>query len=135
MKSILSIAGLTGCAIAATNVAAADTSADWAAAKQVDVVLKDFDFVPKDIQLQRGQRYRLHLVNQGSGGHNFSAPKFFAAAQLAPADAVALKKGGIDLKKGESRDVRLIPSAGTYKLKCTHFMHSGFGMKGSITVG
>jgi plastocyanin len=135
MKSILSMVGLIGCAIAATNVAAAGAGADWAAAKQVDVVLADFDFAPKAIQLQQGQPYRLHFVNQGSGGHNFSAPEFFAGAQIDPADAGALTKGGIELKKGESRDVRVIPSAGSYKVKCTHFMHSAFGMKGSITVG
>ncbi len=37
--------------------------------------------------------------------------------------------------KSHSFDLRLTPArAGTYPLKCTHFMHSGLGMTGTITV-
>jgi plastocyanin len=30
--------------------------------------------------------------------------------------------------------VHLVPAAGTYKLTCTHTMHTMFGMKGTIVV-
>jgi len=114
--------------------ALAQPTADWASAKQVDVVLSNFAFTPEVLRLQHGHAYRLHFVNQGSGGHNFSAPDFFSRARIDPADSAALKDGKIELKKGEARDVRLIPAQGSYKVKCTHFLHTGFGMKGSILV-
>ena len=120
--------------ILAVALASAAPAADWSQALQVNVELSNFDFSPKTLNLHHGQPYRLHLTNRGSGGHNFSAPAFFKAATIAPQDAAAIVKGGIDLDKGESRDVLIIPASGQYKLKCTHFMHTMFGMKGSIVV-
>lgn len=119
---------------AALSPAMAATAPDWAHAQRIAIALSDFKFTPKTLSLRHGQAYRLHLTNTGSGGHNFSAPAFFRAATIAPEDTAAIVKGGVDLKKGESREIRLIPTAGRYKLKCTHFLHSGFGMKGQIVV-
>lgn len=127
-------AGVVAILLGAGIAQAAQVPPSWEAAKKVDVVLSDFDYSPKALQLQQGQAYRLHFVNQGSGGHNFSAPDFFASARLDPADAAAITKGKIEVPEGESRDVRLVPAAGSYKVRCAHFMHSAFGMKGSITV-
>lgn len=124
---------ITAAAAAAAPLFAAP-GPDWDHARQIDVELSNFDFTPKTLTLRHGQPYRLRLVNRGSGGHNFSAPAFFKAATIAPDDAAAVAKGAIELAKGESRDVRLIPAAGRYKLKCAHFLHSGFGMKGEILV-
>jgi len=107
---------------------------DWSTAQPVTVTLSNFAIAPDDLHLKAGQPYRLHFVNSGSGGHNFSAPAFFQAAQLDPADQGLLTKGSIELGKGETRDVRLVPTAGSYKVKCTHFMHSAFGMKSMINV-
>jgi len=107
---------------------------DWDHAQRIDVELSNFDFTPNRLTLRHGQPYRLHLTNKGSGGHNFSAPAFFKAATVAPEDAATVAEGAIELGKGESRDIRLVPAMGRYKLKCTHFMHSGFGMKGEIVV-
>ena len=40
-----------------------------------------------------------------------------------------------NLDGGQSADITLVPERpGTYPLRCTHFMHSAFGMRGSITV-
>jgi uncharacterized cupredoxin-like copper-binding protein len=108
---------------------------DWGTAHEIDVRLSNFHFTPDKIQLQHGQAYRLHLVNEASGGHNFDAGAFFAAAQVAPSDQAKLKKGAVDLKGGETVDIRLVaPAAGTYKLHCSHFLHSSFGMTGEIVV-
>ncbi len=131
-KSLLTI-GTAACAMAVSPALAA-TDLDWDHARQVNIELSNFDFTPKTLTLHHGQPYRLRLSNTGSGSHNFSSPAFFKAATIAPEDAAAVAKGGIDLKKGESRDVRIVPARGRYKLKCTHFMHSAFGMKGKIVV-
>lgn len=99
-----------------------------ASAPRVEIVLANFSFTPSALHLKAGQPVTLHFVNQGSGGHNFSAPEFFHAAGVVPG-------GKIDLKKGESRDVALTPRAGHYDVRCTHFLHTSFGMTGTIDVG
>jgi plastocyanin len=113
---------------------AAPTSAQNAA--RIEIQLANFKFTPADIKLAAGQPVTLHFVNKGSGGHDFTAPEFFKAATMDAATRTKLgKKGRIDLSAGESADVTLTPKAGAYKVKCGHFLHAGFGMTGTITVG
>ena len=108
---------------------------DWGTAHEIEVRLSNFKFTPDTIRLRHGEAYRLHLVNEASGGHNFDAAQFFAAAQVSPSDRGKISKGVIELKKGETADIRLVaPAPGTYKLHCSHFMHSTFGMTGQIVV-
>jgi plastocyanin len=102
--------------------------------QQINVILSNFAFTPQNLRLNRGQAYRLHFVNQGSDAHNYSAPEFFAAARVNPADVGTVSGGKVELAKGESRDVRLVPAAGSYNVACTHLLHASFGMTGSITV-
>jgi uncharacterized cupredoxin-like copper-binding protein len=103
--------------------------------KRVDIVLANFSFTPAAIQLKAGQQVTLHFDNQGSGGHDFTAPEFFKAATMDSATRAKLgKKGKIELSKGQVADVVLTPKSGTYKVKCGHFLHAGFGMTGTITV-
>lgn len=97
----------------------------------VQVALSSFDFTPSAIHLRAGAPVVLHLVNAGSGGHNFSAPEFFAAAHdvSGPVDHGKVEVGG-----HRSVDIRLVPAAGHYRLRCTHMMHTAFGMSGEIAV-
>jgi plastocyanin len=125
---VLLAIGLCGSASAATRPPAGRR------AQPVDIILSDFAFTPQNVRLHHGQTYQLRFVNQGSGGQNFSAPEFFAAAQISAADAAAASGGKVELGKGQSRTVRLIPAAGSYKMACTHFLHASYGMTGSITV-
>lgn len=127
------IVAVSAC-FASVQATSAANAPDWHGATQVDVELSNFDFTPKRLVLRRDQPYRLRLTNRGSSGHDFSAPAFFKAAIVATEDAAAVVKGRIDVKKGETRVVRIVPRAGRYKLKCTHFMHAAFGMKGEIIV-
>lgn len=113
----------------------ASTFAEEAAPARVSVVLANFSFTPADLQLAADEPVTLHFVNEGSGGHNFVAPEFFAAAQMDEATRARLgKKGVVELGKGEATDVTLTPHPGSYEVKCTHFLHAGMGMKGTITV-
>ncbi|MBA2919517.1 multicopper oxidase domain-containing protein [Sphingomonas sp. MAH-20] len=108
---------------------------DWGTAHQIDVHLTNFHFTPDRLEMRHGEAYRLHLINDASGGHNFDASQFFAAAQIAPSDQAKIRKGSVELKGGETVDIRLVaPAAGTYKLHCSHFLHSSFGMTGEIAV-
>lgn len=99
----------------------------------VDVALSSFKFAPATIRLHHGQRYVLRLTNTAGGAHDFSAEKFFSAAQVVP-DA-PVRKGSVEVGGGETVTIALTaPAAGTYPVRCTHFMHTAFGMKAAIVV-
>lgn len=136
MKSAwITAAALVCCGTGALAATPARVPARTSAQGQpVNIVLSDFAFTPSALQLRQGQAYQLRLINRGSGGHNFSAPQFFAASQVNPDDRGLVAGGKVELGKGESRTIRLVPAAGRYRVTCTHFLHEGFGMVGSIGV-
>ena len=103
---------------------------------QVTMTLANFSFTPADLHLRAGQPVTIHFVNEGSGGHDFTAEEFFAAATMDAANRTRVgdTKGRVSLGKGESSDVTLVPKAGTYKVHCSHFGHTALGMTGEITV-
>jgi plastocyanin len=104
-------------------------------ATPISVTLTDYAFTPGTLDLKTGATYQLHFVNSGSKDHNFSAPEFFAAAQVAADDQAKLSKGIVELGSGKSVDITVTPgSAGTYAVECTHFMHKMMGMHGNIVV-
>ena len=101
--------------------------------ERVSIELSNFKFTPKTITLHHGQHYVLHFSNTASGGHDFVAKAFFAAAKLDTPGSV--KDGEVELDGGESVDVGLTaPQPGKYEAHCSHFMHTTFGMTGSIVV-
>ena len=121
---------------AALSLSAVSAAGAQGAGQQVvSVVLSSFKFSPDSLTLQHGRTYRLHLANTSGGGHDFTAPEFFASSQIAPADRAKVVDGKVKLSGGQSLDIDLTPEKpGTYPLHCSHFMHSGMGMKGRITV-
>lgn len=98
----------------------------------VTVQLSNFSFAPNSIELRAGAPTTLHLRNSSHGGHNFSAPQFFAAARIDPRSAAYVRNGAVEVPGGGAVNVTLVPAAGSYRLKCTHTLHSSFGMKGTI---
>ena len=116
-------------ALTPTGAAVAQTAAPIA------ITLTDYAFTPGALNLKAGTAYQLHFVNNGSKGHNFSAPDFFAASQIAPEDMAKVKNGTVELANGSAADITVTPGrAGTYAFVCTHFMHRAMGMHGEITV-
>jgi plastocyanin len=101
------------------------------APRVVEVRLSNFDFSPSAITLPAGRPVVLRLVNSGGGGHNFSAPQFFAAATGVSGP---VRRGTVEVPGRQSVEIRLTPARGTYRLKCTHTLHSAFGMNGQIIV-
>ncbi len=101
----------------------------------VEVRLSNFNFTPETIILDHGRPYTLRLVNIADGGHDFSAPVFFAAASVAPDDRRWVTEGKVEVAPGQVREIHLTaPAAGSYKLKCTHTFHKMMGMSGTIVV-
>ena len=107
---------------------------DFTGAETAEVKLASFSFTPAELNLQAGRPYILKVINTASGGHDFSAPQFFAAATIAPQDAARIAGGKIKLHSGETALIHLVPAAGKFKLVCTHFGHAFMGMTGKIIV-
>lgn len=99
----------------------------------VELQLKNFAFTPSTVRLRRGIPVVLRLVD-ASGSHSFSAPELFAASTLEPATAALIRNGKVEVRE-EGVELRLTPNTpGSYAFRCTHFMHSAFGMKGTVSV-
>jgi uncharacterized cupredoxin-like copper-binding protein len=138
MKSVfcaLSVCLLAGCvSTQPIDPQIASSSADFSEAETVEVKLSNFKFAPSTIELKAGQPYNLRLTGAASGGHDFTAPEFFAAAKVMSGDASIIRSGNVELNSGEAVTVRLIPAAGEYRLVCTHTGHAALGMVGKIIV-
>jgi plastocyanin len=113
---------------------AAGIAAPSVAQSTAPVELSNFKFTPQQVNLRAGVSTILQLHNSSSGGHSFSAPAFFAAAQVDAASAGLIHDGKIDVPAHGTVQVALTPRAGQYALKCSHLFHSSFGMKGTIAV-
>lgn len=104
---------------------------DSPAPQTVEVRLSSFAFEPRELRLAAGRPVVLRLTNTGGGGHNFSAPQFFAAATGVSGP---VEDGEVEVAGHQTVEVRLTPARGRYRLRCTHTLHSTFGMRGTITV-
>jgi plastocyanin len=99
------------------------------ATQVVDVA--SFSFAPKPIHLAAGRPVTLIFVNHSGSGHDFTAQRFFANSRIVAGSAA---EGEIELGPHQTRSVTLVPSAGTYKAHCSHFMHKQLGMSDAIIV-
>jgi plastocyanin len=100
----------------------------------ITVRLSSFAFTPERIRLKAGVPIRLRLVNESDGGHNFSAPTFFAASTFLPGSSVP-SNGALEVGSHETVEITLVPGApAVYPLECIHFLHSTFGMHGTVEV-
>jgi uncharacterized cupredoxin-like copper-binding protein len=100
----------------------------------ITIHVSNFAFSPDRLHLRSGVPVRLHIVNDGTGSHNFSAPALFLLASAFP-DGAPPASGKVELGPWGSEDLLFVPRAtGTYKLECTHLLHRLFGMTGNIVV-
>jgi plastocyanin len=115
--------------------AMAQTPQEPAAAPVViPIRLSNFAFTPDHLRLRVGVPVRLQLVNESSGGHSFVAPAFFAASAFAPGSAPP-PGGKLEVAGRTTVELTLIPrTPGSFAVECTHFLHTLFGMKGTIVV-
>ncbi len=112
----------------------AAASIDWSTAKTVTVKMTDFAYAPKQVTLPGAEPVRLILVNNGTDLHDFSSPGFFAAASYRPGGTMP-KGGKVAVEKDQTAEIDLVPGApGQFPLECTEFLHTLFGMTGTISV-
>lgn len=129
----IGVVALSSCgALAQAQHTAEATSASPNA---IEITLSSYAFTPQVIELKSGGTYRLHFVNSASKSHNFSAPEFFQAVTVAPADKSKVSDGKVELDEGQAVDVTVTANTpGTYAVECTHFLHASFGMKGQAII-
>lgn len=120
--------------LAAAVLVLASPSPAAALPTEATVQLSNFQFAPATLVLQASTPVILHLRNLGGGGHSFDAPAFFAAARLDPGSAALVHNGKVEVPGHATVTLSLTPAAGRYPLRCSHTLHSTFGMKGTITV-
>ena len=125
----------SGVLVLTASLLASPSGALAQTATPIAITLSNYAFAPATLDLHAGTTYQLHFTNSGSKDHNFSAPAFFAAAQIAADDQGKVRQGSVELASGQSVDVTVTPGqAGTFPVECTHFMHKTMGMHGSIIV-
>jgi uncharacterized cupredoxin-like copper-binding protein len=134
----LPISILTGAVIAAgvfvaTRHGNAAAPVDWSNAQRVEIRMIEYELVPKELRFRRGEPYQLHLVNEGTEGHDFTAPDFFTSVQIKNADALNASGTSVFLQPGETTDIYFIArDAGLFAPRCTD--HDWAGMTATIVI-
>ena len=103
--------------------------------QQIAIQMSNFAYSPNSIEMSPGSDYLLHFVNTGSAGHDFASAELFAAVKVAPEDRAKISDGSVEVEGGATVDVRVTAvKPGTYKFRCTHFLHTSFGMTGTAVI-
>jgi hypothetical protein len=114
--------------------AAAQREPEWRIAVETDILLHPFRYEPSVIRLAAGVPVKLHFVNNGRANLSFSAPDFFAAAQVRRRDLRWVRGGRLHLAPGERRTIALVPAPGRYRARSAYLLHRLRGMSAQIIV-
>jgi uncharacterized cupredoxin-like copper-binding protein len=121
-------------AAAILSAAAFAVPASVAAAPQKPVVaitLASHFYQPNPIYLPGGVPVRLIFTNRAGKTHDFTAPQFFGSARILAGRAPG---GKVQVQKGSTTVIELVPARGTYKVHCGQPFHTMLGMTGRIIV-
>ena len=97
----------------------------------VTITLASHYYNPNPIYVAGGVPVRLIFQNRAGKTHDFTAPEFFRSARLLAGSAPG---GEVELRKGQSAVVVLVPTRGTYKVHCGQPFHTMLGMTARIVV-
>ena len=126
---------VTFVASAATNSPAAPiVEGTYGAPRPVNISLTSFNLSPETLQLKAGEPILLRIANDSGLAHDLTAPEFFKAAAIRPADAMRIVSGKIAVSPHNSLIIAMIPAAGRFPVKCSHPFHKMLGMSGIIVV-
>ena len=130
----LAVAMLLALAWIAAKPGVAQQTVPQSSTGTLTISLSNFAFDPEHIRLKVNTPIQLRLVNESGGGHSFSAPTLFAASSLEPGSSVPTG-GKVEVGSHQTVDIVLAPRVpGQYRVECTHFLHTLFGMHGTIEV-
>jgi hypothetical protein len=114
--------------------APASAAPEWRQARDYEVRLSSFDIEPQVMRFRAGEPLRLRLVNISQQTHSFDADGFFAAAQLRPREAQAVRGGKVVVPPGDVREILLVPRAGRYSAHSGSLFSRVLGMSSRIIV-
>jgi len=97
----------------------------------VYITLASYAFQPSPIYLPAGVPVRLIFTNRSGSTHEFDAPQFFRAARILAGSA---PNGEVEVKKGRTAVIDLVPARGTYKVHCGRPFHTMLGMTSRVIV-
>jgi len=97
----------------------------------VYITLSSYAFQPSPIYLPAGVPVRLIFTNRSGSTHEFDAPQFFRAARILAGSA---PNGEVEVKKGRTAVIDLVPARGTYKVHCGRPFHTMLGMTSRVIV-
>jgi len=93
----------------------------------------EYEIVPRELRFRRGVPYRLHLVNAGKEGHDFTAPDFFTSVQVKNTDALNRSGTSVFLQPEQTTDIYFIAqNAGLFAPRCAD--HDWAGMTATIVI-
>lgn len=118
-------------ALGIAALASTSSSAQPAATPVQQILMYSYGYTPNPIVLAAGKPVTLTFVNRAGKGHDFTAKRFFASSRIV---AGSVAGGEVDLKRGQSKSVTLIPAAGQYKVHCARPFHKMMGMRADIVV-
>ena len=95
------------------------------------VSLYSYGYAPQILHLAAGRPVTLQFVNRSGSGHNFTARQFFRSSRILAGRADG---GEVELGRGQSASLTLVPARGRYPVHCGHAFHKMFGMSGTIIV-
>ncbi len=106
---------------------------DWTKAELVTVRMVEYHFVPDHLSFRQGTAYRLHLQNDGTELHEFTAPEFLKAIEIGNPEVLGGYGKEIVLQPHEQKDLYFVArQPGNYKLICAD--HDWAGMTGEIVI-
>ena len=111
----------------------ADPGIDWSKVDVVTVVMMDYAFSPPRVTFRHGVPTRLHLINNGTEIHDFTARDFFKTVDLRDAKVIASSGIGVAVEPHQYKDVEFIARLpGHFVLTCAD--HDWAEMRGDIVV-
>lgn len=106
---------------------------DWSKAELVTVMMADYAFTPHRLTFRYGVPTRLHLVNNGTEIHDFTALDFFKTVDLRDSSLIGSSGIGISVEPHQHKVVDLIARLqGHFGLICAD--HDWAGMTADIFV-
>ncbi len=144
---VLALVALAGCAGLAGSRSAVQNEkivadADWSAMRDVNLVIKDYGYHPREIRLKAGVPHRLIIENHGVNNHYFVAPEFFRAVAPRKAEVPRYAEFKADhirsfelFAAGGRLEFWFVPvDRGTYRAHCHLGGHAEMGVEGILVI-
>jgi uncharacterized cupredoxin-like copper-binding protein len=124
---------ITCAAVAIACHGEAAASVDWSKAEAVELRMTEYEFVPNQLRFRRDMPYRLHLINIGKEGHDFTAGDFLSAVEVRNPDVLNESRTSIFLEPAQNADIYFVARrAGLFAPRCAD--HDWAGMTATIIV-